>query len=295
MSQVYYLATRGNLLPICRKKRALILCPNSYSCSVIPFVIRGVTQLLFFTPKPGPMPESPASQPYVGAICLSNLACILFHLFVAQPTPREAARGYLHGGILTDFVGQHGPISKFSLLAFDILVLILQLIMMGVLQERAKTKQLLPRGTSVSGDTAASDISTGQDHDLEERGVRPADTQLRHGHSSEDIELQDIPLSRSNSNREEEDNELNELLAEPAEGSQIIEASAHPVDAFFSGESVIMDMQFIRAIRNQWQSARAAGSQESALYASSRSYPATLLGGRLRVEMTSNAGNTGSV
>lgn len=191
-----------------------------------------------------------------------------------------------------DFVGQHGPISKFSLLTFDVLALILQLIMLGVVQERAKTNQLLPRGTS---ETATSDTSNGQDHDLEERGVRQTDTELRHGHMSEDIELQDIPLSSSDSNGEAEDNERNELLAEPAEGSQIIDSSAHPLDAFYSGESVIMDMQFIRAIKEQWRHNRAAVSQESSVYTSSSSYPASLFGGRFRVELRSNSGNTGSV
>lgn len=198
-----------------------------------------------------------------------------------------------------DFVGQHGPISKFSLLTFDILVLILQLIMMGVVQERAKTNQLLPRGASASssGDTTTSDVSNDQDHDLEERGVRQTDTDLRHGHSSEDIELQDIPLSSSDGSRgeAEEDNERNELLAEPAEGGQSIDASAHPLDVFHSGESVIMDMQFTRTIKDQWHRSRAAGSQGTSAYASSHSYPATLFGGRFRVELRTNSRNTGTV
>ncbi|KAK2758809.1 hypothetical protein FQN54_003501 [Arachnomyces sp. PD_36] len=256
-------------------------------CSVITFAIRGVTQLLFFTPKPGPVPESPRTQPYIGAIVLSNFACILLHLLFAQPAPSEALRGYLHGGFLIDFVGQHGPISKFTLLIFDILVLILQLIMMGVIQERARANQLIP--IISSGDTTISDVSNGQDHDLEERGVHRTDTEHRHGHSSEDIELQDIPLSGPEDTAEDRSRELNELLAEPADGSQIFDSEAHPLDVFFSGESTIMDMQLLRSITDQWQSA-GAGSTEASVYATSRSYPAALFTGGLRVR-----GNMGSV
>lgn len=264
------------------------------SCSVIPFAIRGVTQLLFFTPKPGPIPDSPAGQPYIGAIFFSNIACILFHLLASHPAPSEALRNYLHGGFLIDFVGQHGPVPRFYLLALDILVLFLQLVMMGVIQERARTNQLLPSGSSVAGDTTVSDNSNSQDLDLEERGVRRTDPELRHGHSSEDIELQDVSLSSPNANQvvADEETELSELLAEPNEGSQSIDASVHPLDGFFSGESAIMDMQVIRAIREQWHSTGPSGSREASVYTSSRSYP-VLFGGRLRVEVT-NRGNAGS-
>lgn len=169
---------------------------------------------------------------------------------------------------------------------------------MGIIQERAKTKELLPTGPSASGDTTVTHISDEQqDYDLEERGMHRTDTQPRHGQSSEDIELQDIPLSSPDGTVQavEENHELNELLAEPADSSQIIDASAHPLDPFSSGESVIMDMQFIKAIKYQWHSTGTTGSIEPSGYVSSHSYRNALFEARFRAGITPNNRNTGSV
>ena len=168
---------------------------------------------------------------------------------------------------------------------------------MGIVLERAKTNDMLPSSSSASSGSTPPDISNnGQDHDLEERGVYRMEPEPRPGHSSEDIELESFPVPDNDRTYEpdEVNDELDELLAEPVEDSRTRDTAAnHPLDTFFSGESVIMDMPFFRTIKNQWHHTPTAGPVERPSYTSSSSYHAALLGGRLQVEVTSNNRNTG--
>lgn len=108
------------------------------SCSIILFGMRAIVELIFFTPKAPPF-EPTRSQPFVGAIIVSNLVCMLFHAFLIRPEAGEETRGYLHGGLFIDFVGQ-APVSVYRLLLFDLLIFLIDFIMLGLIIERVKTK-----------------------------------------------------------------------------------------------------------------------------------------------------------
>ena len=109
----------------------------------------------------------------------TNLVCLGCHLWFPGPGAGEATRGYLHGGLLLDFVGQLGPSSKLRLVLLDVFILLLQLIALAATTKRrslGKSKPPTATGTAtVSTAPATSDsaaaMSSGHDHDAEERGV----------------------------------------------------------------------------------------------------------------------------
>lgn len=82
-------------------------------------------------------------------------------MYFDRPSAGEGARGYLHGGLLIDFIGQKGPISKFSLVLLDLLIVGLQVVMLSVNGE-VRRATMARKGITP---TAAV-----QDHDAEERG-----------------------------------------------------------------------------------------------------------------------------
>lgn len=228
------------------------------SCSIIVFAVRAIVQFIFFTPKAPPF-DPTRNQPFIGAIFASNLFCMAYHKFLSHPEADETTRGYLHGGLLIDFIGQKAPVSLVRLLSLDVLVLLLDLIMLGLIIERVKTID-----ATAANSAASEPIETSpdpQDHDSEERGV------LRTGPLSpsaspqqppttEDIELNELRPRNSTPHSDsstDEQLERTELLAEPAGGKH-----THPLDVFSSGEAVVMNMGLLDIIRDQWRYSPAA-------------------------------------
>ena len=71
------------------------------------------------------------------AVLVANAICILTHLIRAAPVADgNWSRGYLHGGLLMDFVGELGPTSKSKLLVMDLMVLGLQALMLMIMTEQ---------------------------------------------------------------------------------------------------------------------------------------------------------------
>ncbi|KAI5247163.1 DUF1746-domain-containing protein [Aureobasidium subglaciale] len=223
-------------------------------CSFTRFLIRAVIQFMFLTPKPAFLPEPPHPRPYLGAIFGSNLLIILLHILLARPEAGEATRGYLHGGLAMDFVGQKGPTSKFHLVLLDILILLMQLVHLAATTTRQRVKQ--QTSTTTTPPTAV------QNHDFEERG------QHRSDHQPVDQELHS--LNPTNEPSEEADSgaqtEL-ELGAEPepepeSDERQALLASTAPrtdsyiFDAFNSGEIMIADLNLSDVIKTQLKEMR---------------------------------------
>lgn len=217
---------------------------RNISCSIFHFAIRAIVQLLFFTPKAGTFPDAPKNQPYLAAVVISNVLCIFLHWISANPAASEAARGYLHGGLFIDFVGQKGPISKLQLLVVDFLVAIFQIVMLGVVVEKEKTKRSLPPENP--DDTSPTDPSSEQDHDSEERGMFRSDDDPPLAEN--DIEMQEIRRSDTRDHIDGRD-EPNSLLSE----SHGPENYKHARDIFTSGEAVIMEMSVLQILRDQWR------------------------------------------
>ncbi|KAK5654979.1 hypothetical protein OQA88_6738 [Cercophora sp. LCS_1] len=174
------------------------LCTLYYmECSFARLLLRVVPHYIFISPKESTF-LLPAHRPHVFAIFLPNILCVFFHLLFDLPRANETTRGYLHGGVIVDFVGQKPPTWKLCLISFDILIWAVQCLMLAVHQEREKLrKAVTPSLQTVSGGQpdAATAPETTQDHDAEERGVRRDEENL--AGSSEDIELQPLTATES--------------------------------------------------------------------------------------------------
>ena len=200
---------------------SLVLVPHAKpysSCSFFRFFVRSLSHSTFLTPKTesSSSPLEPATTAPILSILLPNLICILLHLFASLPTAAENSRGYLHGGILVDFIGQKAPTSRLPLLMLDLAILAIQSLMLAVHLEREMLRRVL-RTRSLRSDTVdTEDDGEGgsrapevaglpqstQDHDSEERGVlrdMPESPQ-----NEQDTELQPLKRRRGDSHREDE-------------------------------------------------------------------------------------------
>ncbi|KAF2103018.1 DUF1746-domain-containing protein [Rhizodiscina lignyota] len=239
--------------------------------SLLRFLLRSFTQLLYLTPKPPMVPTPPnlKDRPYIGAIVGVNLFCLLLHLYLSHPSAGEATRGYLHGGLMIDFIGQKGPTSKLRLVLLDLAITALQMIMLAVTAEEKKAEKKgkrrrkshrrqaqdastststdhIPHTTSETPATEETAQSTSQDHDAEEQGVRRS--------------LESAPLLR-NSNFAE--------LDSPAANRELL-------DRLTSGQAITAKFYIVDAMRDEWRaygevSQSGATSAESLAAALSRS------------------------
>jgi len=139
-------------------------------------------------------PDEP--KPFLPLLLFSFGVNFLLHLTYPAPSAGEDTRGYLHGGLMIDFIGQQGPTSKWKLGALDICILFLQLVMVSVHVKRRELKKNLAKLSAGATSTSPADQATsdppsaetatateaaaaatsdnaarGQDVDDEERGV----------------------------------------------------------------------------------------------------------------------------
>lgn len=173
--------------------------------------MRSLVQYMYLTPKPEDFLKlMPAPRPQIYTVFASNVLCMLLHLLLALPEASETMRGYLHGGVIIDFVGQKAPTSRLGLLLLDCLVLMLQCVMCAVWLEKDRLKKIevtlrsvaaggVPKTNAntptppVASGTAGNAAST-QDLDAEERGVLRDDPLGED--DSRDIELQPLVTER---------------------------------------------------------------------------------------------------
>ena len=93
---------------------------------------------------------------------VANLISFVTHIFHARPEGTKASRGYLHGGLICDFVGELGPISRPQLLLLDLVIFGLQICYVVVSHESQTIK------STENGE----DTSVPQDIEAEEAGIR---------------------------------------------------------------------------------------------------------------------------
>lgn len=115
------------------------------------------------TPTLDRPPDEP--KPFLPLLLFSFAAPFVLHLASATPAAGEDTRGYLHGGLMIDFIGQQPPASRVTLAALDACILLLQVMMVSVHVKRRDLKKKL--AALLSATAAARE----QDADDEERGV----------------------------------------------------------------------------------------------------------------------------
>ncbi|KAI0141469.1 hypothetical protein BJ166DRAFT_104178 [Pestalotiopsis sp. NC0098] len=257
------------------------LCVMYYmDCSFFRLLIRWIPHWLFLSVKP-----DIAIIPYfnypISAIIGPNIFCMFLHLVTALPQASEISRGYLHGGVLVDFVGQKAPTSKFSLLLLDLVVLCLQCLMLSVNLEKDRVKKILnpPRpaeGNAATGAAAATNPT--QDHDHEERGI------LRDGPTVDELNGIEMQPLRSD-NGDDENASLLRRRDSNQEGLR---------DILASGNAILADFHVRTALRRAWTD-RGNTSEAAAAYTlQNMSYNATLaaLAAQRRARLA--AGQTGA-
>ncbi|APA06911.1 hypothetical protein SS1G_04437 [Sclerotinia sclerotiorum 1980 UF-70] len=225
------------------------LCVLYYmDCSFFQLCMRALTQFVILTPKPKNVRPPPQNSSLVIMLLGTNILCIFLHIFLAPSGSSEEMRGYLHGGIIIDLIGQKGPSSRLKLAVFDLLVLTLQSVLFAIHLDREKLDKFL----TVYGQktTEAQIPPSTQDYDAEERGVL-RDSVAGLG----DIEMQPLnsaggasrPHGQEYIPEADEEDEREELLAEPVN----TESDDAPLDIFWSGTAVIGEFSVLDTLRSQ--------------------------------------------
>lgn len=279
LSAIYYMEY------VCTQARRSLECADEYltSCSFLRLLLRAIPHFVLLTPKPPGFPSAPPNHPPLAAILAANLLCILLHALSAPYAAGEATRGYLHGGLVMDFIGQAGPTSKIALLLLDLGVVVLQLgqLSMHVTRQRLKDSAAAPATnvpvTTSSGRvyTAAAAVSTHQDLDSEERGVRRSEEEEEEGHA-EGIEMQ--PLDRTGTAAD------TDVYSEPSSHAPYrspgTTTDTHIFDAFNAGQIALADIDVVRTVREQiwaYQTSSPPPSEERRVGLSAAEYRGQLL------------------
>ncbi|KAK3396474.1 hypothetical protein B0T20DRAFT_272599 [Sordaria brevicollis] len=257
------------------------LCTLYYmECSFLRLFVRIIPHFMFLTPKEGPV-LLPAERPHVFAIFGPNLVCILAHLISALPTAGEATRGYLHGGVIVDFIGQKPPTTRLCPLFFDVVILAVQCLMLAIHTEREKLRKIVnpslqplwpgPGGQAgqqqqtgaVGGDGAASQPEGTQTLDAEERGVnREDEIAMGDGNDTERHPL--VGGSRSGDQERDDDEQRLGFNYSPAS------AGIDLFDVMRSGNASVGSFHPIHAMRtvgNDYQTAAAYTVQSIGFHA----------------------------
>ncbi|KAF2476731.1 DUF1746-domain-containing protein [Lindgomyces ingoldianus] len=144
-------------------------------CSFFWFTCRALIQLTLLTPLPdlALARQYDEHKPFLPLMLVSFSLNFLLHLLYSAPSAGEDTRGYLHGGLMIDFIGQLGPTSKWKLVGLDTAILLLQLVMVSVHVKRRELKKKLAK---ISGGTSASRSAEGDSTTPEGLNTRPTNT-----------------------------------------------------------------------------------------------------------------------
>lgn len=181
-------------------------------------------------------------------ILLPNLYCLLVHIFTPVPTGPEYHRGYQHGGVIIDFVGQKPPQYRLYYVLLDFFLLALQLLIYTVQHEREQLRKKLglfkipaqPQQVLLAGRTL-------QELDQEERGEAGLD-------ETEDIELREMPgASRDDNAVTSRDDNTGPPRGDGSSSRRSSEdgpSASHLADMMISGNAIIGEFRVIHSIRS---------------------------------------------
>lgn len=201
--------------------------------------------MIFFTPKPAFVRPAPQQRPYIGAIFIPGITCILLHIFTARSEATEAMRGYLHGGVIIDLIGQKGPTSKIHLILLDILILALQCFMLSVRVEEDRLQTILTVLSRSSSKMA--DLTVIQDYDAEERGIIRDEI-------VEDNSLELEQIAGPSSSSYDPQPVINRDIEPASESpSQLTQEEDEALELFWSGMATVCDFHILYNLKKQWR------------------------------------------
>ncbi|TRX90232.1 hypothetical protein FHL15_008960 [Xylaria flabelliformis] len=215
---------------------------------------------------------------HISAIVAPNLLCMFLHLISSPLEAGEASRGYLHGGILVDFIGQKAPSTRFTLILLDAAVLAIQCFMVTVNIEKERIRNVIkpPRVNTSSTGIAIAIPTTTQDHDSEERGV------LRDAPEVDDVNETDNVEMRSLGNYDGDGSSDGEIVG--GEGSRLFgrsevqrtSQSEDLTDVLQSGNAIIGNFHIPQSLRTAWHSTGSTPESAAAYALQNVGYNATL-------------------
>ncbi|PHH64183.1 hypothetical protein CDD81_4930 [Ophiocordyceps australis] len=193
-------------------------------CSMFRFLLRALSQVLYLTPKHESFPfHTPAGRILTLLIVMPNIVCLLLHLFGSLPTGPEFHRGYQHGGVVIDFIGQKPATYRLYYL----------------LRERLRLRLNTFRPLLPALALEIPRMRSSEDLDAEERGILQADTL----DETESIELQSLHFSRRGVSSPE--------LAESSRTDQMPESNvsaASLLDILTSGNAVLGEYHIVQSL-----------------------------------------------
>ncbi|KAF2110274.1 hypothetical protein BDV96DRAFT_615265 [Lophiotrema nucula] len=213
-------------------------------CSFFWFAIRSIIHGTLLTPLPdlALARQHEEHKPFMPLILFSFAINFFLHLLYSAPSAGEDTRGYLHGGLMIDFIGQQGPTSKWRLAFLDIAVMAMQLVMVSVYVKRRDLKKKLSKMAGGSSTTRSTEGDT-----AEPAGEAPA--QETNAERDQDADAEERGMLRRTDT-------LSDLGADPDEEDVLLPASSETghVDAFdilASGQCLIGDFHVIETLRQE--------------------------------------------
>lgn len=211
-----------------------------YSCSFFWCAVRAAVHGSLLTPLPdiGLHRQHDEHKPWLPLILFCFAINFLLHLTYPAPSAGEETRGYLHGGLMIDFIGQRGPTSKWKLAGLDICILLLQLVMVSVHVKRRQAKKTVAQISAGSAETGAND---------EERAEQPADDSAAREQDA-DAEERGV-LRRTDS--------LSDVGVDPDEEDALLSSSegvqTDALDVLISGQCIIGEFSLIDTLLDEHQ------------------------------------------
>jgi len=123
--------------------------------------------------RPEGIPKN-LQQSQIGCIFGTTLISAVYHYVRPNPSAGEATRGYLHGGLILDFVGQLGPTPKAQLLLLDFAILLFQLLLVRAVASMRHWDDQRSRKPP-SRDSATTHEVALEQQDAEEQGAVATD------------------------------------------------------------------------------------------------------------------------
>ncbi|GAO51228.1 DUF1746-domain-containing protein [Saitoella complicata NRRL Y-17804] len=104
--------------------------------SFLRLLIRAFIHARALSPKPFPVPDPPLRLSSIFFVWATFLFPFIDHIISGGPEGAEGMGGYLHGGIVINFVGEMGSVSRWRLCALDLLILGIQCVMLSLVTMR---------------------------------------------------------------------------------------------------------------------------------------------------------------
>lgn len=207
------------------------------SCSFFWLAVKALVHGSLLTPIPDKTLERPPDEPrpFLPLLLCAFAANFFLHLSYPAPAAGEDTRGYLHGGLMIDFIGQQGPTSKWRLGALDVCILFLQLVMVSVHVKRRelKRKLALASGTRAADGATADAGADGAD------SAQPTDNAARE-QDADDEERGELHRTDTLSDVGADPDDEEDALLPPSEGGHV-----DALDMLTSGQCVIGEFTLV--------------------------------------------------